>query len=60
MNGFEDRGHHEDRDDEIFEARMAQYEDRIDKRKKSRIAISELLHGRSKKKWVEKYGTENK
>ena len=61
MSNDEDKGHHEDRDDEIFEGRMAQYEDRLDKRGiKGRVEISEQLKGKAKERWIKFFGSDKK
>lgn len=60
MSYEEERLYREDRVEELFEARFAQDEDRIDtrKRKRKREDISKLLKGESRARWIKLYGVE--
>lgn len=58
----EQRGDMDPQDECVYmtEGRMAQYEDRLDKRKSPRVDISELLTGKSKERWIARWGMDKK
>ena len=51
-----DTDFHELKNEQIYEGKMAQREDRIDNRRYGNIDILSLLKGKSKEKWIHEFG----